>query len=1451
MAAGFEAKARITADVSSFVQASRNMARAAGTADASIRQLREQLEALQRTSGTAASSMRPVANAARAARDAAQQSAQSIRDLQGGLRQSAQAFDASSSSADRYSSSTQKASNATKVTAASLRAMGRDMQRLNDQRNILLQIQSREQRLTEQQARALRTLDLQINSLEQQYTKLNREQRQVVDTSRALVQAQQTATSGLRSMNRFAQEAVQAERQLQREQEKAARAAEKQAAKAREAAQANDRMSRSMRDASRAAGRFDESLFSIRSVLTDVEDGFRSVQRAVIRAGTVMADAFSRQEVATAQLSRVTQESRSEVRELADTFRDMSEAIPVSFDELARIGVLGSQVGIANTAMVDFTETVALFSATTDVAEDEAALLFARITEMLGLDDSNIRNLGASVSELGSNSAATEQEILTTTESIATVATQAGLSETAVIGLGGAMASLRIRPELARGAVQRVFLQLEQAVNGTAGGMETLVRITGMTEDELRSLRDTNTDQFFFTVMEALGGVADSGQNLIPVLREIGINNTRDADVVARLAGNYQLLDDAVQLSTRSFAEATFLQQESSRIFDTLTARVQIFRNTWENTFFAIVEAVAPVVQEIVEFGTAVGNMVGNFAEANPEITAVVVVLTSLVGILGTLGIAVAAVSRGYIAMQQALAALTAATATNSAAASANTAATTAQTGALTGLTAAAGRAAVALRAAALAHPVTAVIAVTTALVGAAAAWDAFNSDVDRANDKLIESQQAHLQAAGGMDRLKLAVREDTRAWEETVDARREFITESGRAVDMALSGAQLMNQADTARLTTTRELSEAEKEQREQRRLAAQAELDYERAVHGTVAGLKRRRSQMEGDTSAIDRQIDKQESLRQAVKENSDEVDAQTVAFGEATFAWLEASQQSAVLESGILSNAEAMRALNDRGVNLISDMNQGLVKEMKNAGEGAEFLRQRADDLRSSMEAGEATGQYFADMLNMITAGIVQMDTGTEQAAQKYEELADTLEAGGLSLEEARDATNFLNESTAELANGAQVTRQELIELDTQAAVLESTFMGTSFTVQDLVDGFKSFHDPLAIWNDLQQEANEAAREADENFTGMAEVSLPAYASALDDSIAAQANWANNLLTIAQEVPPQVTAQLAAMGQDGAQIVQQMADAIATGDDSTVDQIAQAFQDMGDDVNTQFALAMTQFIGQAQQSGDTAGFEFVGELLDQVAAGEISMGEAVDRMTEYAEEEFANADPVIQAQMNNTRAIEKLNATLLQTQSAFRQMNDEAEVEPEFNSGGWWDSLKSWYYNTLDWLNSLRNQFRSVLNMMSGRSAFSGIGGRGSASYADGGWVRGEGGPRQDKIPAMLSDNEFVVNARSAREFGPLLEWINSGQNNAGSAPILSPNFVPDDIFEMPRRPLNDMATWLPEAVNRAATSTIPRVQDRIVMTINNQYPQAEPTSVTVNRALAFAGALDGLG
>nr|WP_312968010.1 tape measure protein [Brucella intermedia] len=67
-------------------------------------------------------------------------------------------------------------------------------------------------------------------------------------------------------------------------------------------------------------------------------------------------------------------------------------------------------------------------------------------------------------------------------------------------------------------------------------------------------------------------------------------------------------------------------------------------------------------------------------------------------------------------------------------------------------------------------------------------------------------------------------------------------------------------------------------------------------------------------------------------------------------------------------------------------------------------------------------------------------------------------------------------------------------------------------------------------------------------------------------------------------------------------------------------------------------------------------------------------------------------------------------------------------------------------------------------------------------GPVKRAGGGIVRGPGGPRGDKIPAMLSDEEFVVNAGATKRNRALLEAINSGRViglKDGGSPLRAPS------------------------------------------------------------------------
>lgn len=132
------------------------------------------------------------------------------------------------------------------------------------------------------------------------------------------------------------------------------------------------------------------------------------------------------------------------------------------------------------------------------------------------------------------------------------------------------------------------------------------------------------------------------------------------------------------------------------------------------------------------------------------------------------------------------------------------------------------------------------------------------------------------------------------------------------------------------------------------------------------------------------------------------------------------------------------------------------------------------------------------------------------------------------------------------------------------------------------------------------------------------------------------------------------------------------------------------------------------------------------------------------------------------------------------------------------------------------------------------------------------ATGGWIAGPGTGTSDSIPAMLSDGEFVINAKQAGRFGALLEAINSGRYGKGYG---YPQFASGGSVNVRKVSLRQMQSGSGMIQRMPANSQVPRIAmigggagTRI--TVNNQYPQAEPTSTTINRSLAYAATLNGV-
>lgn len=368
-----------------------------------------------------------------------------------------------------------------------------------------------------------------------------------------------------------------------------------------------------------AARSVETQLSSARYALYQVSAAYGAMAAAAGNAVKSVAQVAIGFESAFAQVSRTTnlgadiraqnRDSAVAVAELANIksgLEDLSTKIPTTFADLSQVASLGAQLGIAQQDIVGFAETVTKFAATTDVTAQSTAQYFGRLQNLLDIPATKFNNLGSAVAQLGTDSVATESEILAVTTQIAAVGTNAGLSAPYVLGLGTAMASLRIAPELARGATTSLFADFSRAVADGGAKLQAYADVLHLTSAATADLFKNNPDAFFSQFITSLGKAADSGQNLTGVLDSIGVKNKRDVTVVTRLAQGYQLLGKYTTEAASSFASGTYLNTAFQTIAETtqssltkMASAFALFQNSIGQSFLAPIGWVADALNNL------------------------------------------------------------------------------------------------------------------------------------------------------------------------------------------------------------------------------------------------------------------------------------------------------------------------------------------------------------------------------------------------------------------------------------------------------------------------------------------------------------------------------------------------------------------------------------------------------------------------------------------------------------------------------------------------------------------------------------------------------------------------------------------------------------------------------------------------------------------------------------
>lgn len=312
------------------------------------------------------------------------------------------------------------------------------------------------------------------------------------------------------------------------------------------------------------------ALYDIAAVSQNVANSIFSMNNAVLSTAMDYETAFT-------QVERTSGATGEQLNVLREDLLRLSTQVPLAFGQITQIASLGAQMGIASQDLKAFTQTVTQFASISNASVDSTAQSFGALSQLLNVSSADFDKLGSAVAYAGIQSNATETEILSVATQIGGVANQAGLSAQHVIGLSTALAGLRIPAEQSRGALTRVFQEINTAATSSGPAMQRFADILGVSREQAQNLATTDMGSFFNKFIFGLSNL--NPQQLTDALAALDLNELRVTNTLTRLADNTDVVAKSFTNVSTAYEGGTFLAESFAKKQDDLASLLVVLDN--------------------------------------------------------------------------------------------------------------------------------------------------------------------------------------------------------------------------------------------------------------------------------------------------------------------------------------------------------------------------------------------------------------------------------------------------------------------------------------------------------------------------------------------------------------------------------------------------------------------------------------------------------------------------------------------------------------------------------------------------------------------------------------------------------------------------------------------------------------------------------------------------------
>lgn len=359
--------------------------------------------------------------------------------------------------------------------------------------------------------------------------------------------------------------------------------------------QARQELGKLQRESERGFLRFGQIFkdFAKGFLLFNVASGVRNFFRGATQSALEFDIAFR-------GVRKTVDATEPELAELRQEIEDMSRSLGIAAPELARIAELGGQLGIPVKDIKEFTKVIAEIAVATNLSSEEAAVGFARIANITGLPKEKIENLASSVVDLGNKTEATEKEIVDFAIRLAGAGRIADLTDAQIVSFAAAFSSVGVEAELGGTAVSKALLKINAAVIDGGEDLRLFAKVSGLSSAQFaKAWREDAGKAFAAFIL----GLTKSGDNAGKIIAKLLGNNDRLQRVFLSAAGAGEKLNATLDIGTKAFQENTALSEENRKRQDTLSGRLEVQKQRWEQIKRSVGEftllAIVPLIDKV------------------------------------------------------------------------------------------------------------------------------------------------------------------------------------------------------------------------------------------------------------------------------------------------------------------------------------------------------------------------------------------------------------------------------------------------------------------------------------------------------------------------------------------------------------------------------------------------------------------------------------------------------------------------------------------------------------------------------------------------------------------------------------------------------------------------------------------------------------------------------------